>query len=66
LSAQFLRNGGADDTKIENLWNGNSDCRKFIIDTNFTVFKREYKPHFFQLALQQLQPKTAIKKDKGG
>lgn len=62
LSAPFLRNGGADSTKSENLWKCNYAYREIIIDTNFTVFKRQYQPCFFKLSLRQLQPKVTGKR----
>lgn len=65
LSAPFLRNGGADGTKIENLWKCSYDYREIIIYTNFTVFKRQYQPCFFKLALKQLQPKITIIQENG-
>jgi len=63
LSASFLRNVGADDNELGNLWNWIADCVKFIIDTNLTLLRREYQPHLFQLALWQLKPKIAIKRE---
>lgn len=57
-SAPFLRNGGDDDTKVENLWKCSYSYIETTIDNNFTVFKRQYQPCFFKMALKQLQPKN--------
>lgn len=65
LSAPFLRNGGADDTEIENLWKCSYSYREIIMAANFTVFKRQYQPCFFKMALKQLQPKITIIQEKG-
>lgn len=64
MSAPFLRNGDADDTKVENLLKCSYGYIEIIIDNNFTVFKRQYQPCFVKIALK-LQPKITIIQEKG-